>query len=85
MKNVIQAVDYLRGKCKTGPRVVIIGGGLVGGEASLCLAGTVDTVTIVEMLPDILMDVSVFSKFTMMARMRERRRSMGHRAQTPGS
>jgi 2-enoate reductase len=69
-KNVIQAVDYLRGKCKTGSKVVIIGGGLVGGEASLCLAATVEGVTIVEMLSDILMDVSVFSKFTMMAKMR---------------
>lgn len=70
-KNVMQAVDYLRGKCNPGPKVVIIGGGLVGCEASLCLAGTAESITLVEMLPDIAMDVSVFTKFTMMAKMRQ--------------
>jgi 2-enoate reductase len=69
-KKVVQAVDFLRGKAKIGPKVVVIGGGLVGCEAASCLAGEAESITILEMLPDILMDVSVFSRFTLMARLR---------------
>lgn len=36
--NVVQAWDVLSGKCRTGRRVVIIGGGAVGVETSLFLA-----------------------------------------------
>jgi 2-enoate reductase len=69
--HVVQAVDVLRGKSKAGSRVVIVGGGLVGCETSLCLAGIAQSITVVEMLPDILMDVSVFSRFTIMGKMRQ--------------
>ena len=48
------ACDYLTHKAETGQNVVVIGGGLAGTEAACDLASKVESVTIVEMLPDIL-------------------------------
>jgi len=70
-KNVVQAVNFLRGEVRVGPKVVIVGGGLVGCEAALCLSGVDKSIVIIEMLPEILADVSIFSKFTLMEKMRE--------------
>lgn len=65
-KNVIQAVDYLREQPDVGAKVVIIGGGLVGCETAVCLADKAESVTIIEMLPEILMTMTVYTKYTLM-------------------
>ena len=52
--NVYTASDVLDGVKKPGRRVVIVGGGLVGCETALWLAQAGRTVTIVEMLDDIV-------------------------------
>ncbi|MPN05670.1 Metal reductase [bioreactor metagenome] len=49
---VVEAREALDGK-PIGPKVVIIGGGLVGCEIAELLGGQGKTVTIVEMLPDL--------------------------------
>ncbi|MFC1825365.1 FAD-dependent oxidoreductase [Thermodesulfobacteriota bacterium] len=55
-KNVITAVDLLLGKAETGKSVVVVGGGLVGGETALYLAQRGKQVTVVEVLSRILRD-----------------------------
>ena len=50
----IPVSDYLTHKVKAGKRVVIIGGGLAGTEAACDIAPNAESVTIVEMMPDIL-------------------------------
>ena len=52
--NVHTASDVLNGIKKTGDRVVVVGGGLVGCETALWLARAGRDVTIVEMLDDIV-------------------------------
>ena len=52
--NVITCTDLLLGRKKAGKTVVIIGGGLVGCETALWLAGGGKQVTIVEMLPELM-------------------------------
>ena len=47
-------VDYLTHKAEAGKNVVVIGGGLAGTEAACDIAPKAESVTIVEMLPDIL-------------------------------
>ncbi|WP_342433171.1 FAD-dependent oxidoreductase [Neobacillus sp. FSL H8-0543] len=51
---VVVANDILTDKVKFGKNVVVIGGGLVGCEAAAHCAETAESVTIVEMLEDIL-------------------------------
>lgn len=50
----IPVSDYLTHKVKAGKKVVIIGGGLAGTEAACDIAPNAESVTIVEMMPDIL-------------------------------
>lgn len=54
IEHTVPACDYLTHKAKVGKRVVIIGGGLAGTEAACDIAVNAESVTIVEMLPDIL-------------------------------
>jgi len=49
---VASCIDLLLGRKKTGERVVMIGGGLVGCETALWLANQGKKVTIVEILPE---------------------------------
>lgn len=55
IENAIPAVDYLTHKVEAGRNVVIIGGGLAGTESACDIASKAESVTIVEMLPDILL------------------------------
>jgi len=56
IEKAVLASDYLTHKVtETGKKVVVIGGGLAGTEASCDLAEKCDEVTLVEMLPDILL------------------------------
>ena len=54
IENAIPVTDYLTHQVEVGRNVVIIGGGLAGTEAACDIAPDADSVTIVEMLPDIL-------------------------------
>ena len=54
LEYTIPVSDYLTHKVKAGKRVVIIGGGLAGTEAACDIAPNAESVTIVEMMPDIL-------------------------------
>lgn len=58
-KIVTDALDVLNNVVKPGKRVVVIGGGLVGSETGLHLAENGHQVTLVEMLPQIMTDVTV--------------------------
>ena len=55
--NVVTAQDVLSGKAKAGQNVVIIGGGMVGGETGHYLAEQGKTVTIIEILRRIASDM----------------------------
>ncbi len=50
----ILASDYLTHKATVGKNVVVIGGGLAGCEAACDIAPKADSVTLIEMMPDIL-------------------------------
>ena len=46
-------MTFLPGKLRSGPKALIIGGGMVGAETANHLANHGKAVTLVEMLPDI--------------------------------
>jgi 2-enoate reductase len=52
--SVVTAVELLKGKIQTGPRVAIIGGGLAGCEIAIWLAQQGREVCLVEMLPALM-------------------------------
>lgn len=52
-RNVMTCTDVLLGKGRCGKRVIVAGGGLIGCQVALWLAGQGRKVTIVEELPDI--------------------------------
>lgn len=54
IEHTVLASDYLTHQVKAGKNVVVIGGGLAGTEAACDIAVNADSVTILEMLPDIL-------------------------------
>jgi len=70
--NVVLARDVLTGKARTGQRVVIVGGGLVGCETAEFLADKGKTVTVVEMLPAIASDVEARTRTLLLRRMKEK-------------
>jgi len=53
MAKVVDATDVLTGRAKVGDKVVVIGGGVVGGETAEFLADKGKKVTVVEMLDDL--------------------------------
>ena len=67
-KKVVFAEDVLAGK-ETGPRVVIIGGGLVGCETGEFLVEKGKTVTIIEMLNEIAVGVGISFKIGLINRL----------------
>lgn len=79
-KMVVTAHDVLAGKVAIGPgNVLIVGGGMVGCEVADMLADQGDNqtlgctaVTIVEMLPNIGLDMQPESRMLLMPRLRER-------------
>ena len=56
LPHVVSAYDVLEGKIDVGPRVVVIGGGMVGAETASHMANHSKQVVIVEQLPEIAMD-----------------------------
>lgn len=69
--NVVTAQDVLSGAL-VGPRVVVIGGGLVGCETADYLAQQGKDVTIVEMLRHTAQDISPGARYFLRRRLRER-------------
>jgi len=66
--NVVYAWDILRGEVKTGDRVVVVGGGMIGCETAEYLMEKGKDLTIVEMLPEIGLDMEPFSKIFILER-----------------
>ncbi len=58
-ENVVDALSVLNGAARAEGHVVVIGGGLVGTETALHLAENGHSVTLVEMLPEIMHGVAV--------------------------
>jgi pyruvate/2-oxoglutarate dehydrogenase complex dihydrolipoamide dehydrogenase (E3) component len=67
-KNVATAQDVLQQKVKTGDRVVVIGGGLIGLETAEFLADQGKAVIVVEMLKHIGKDIGRASRWAFLMR-----------------
>jgi pyruvate/2-oxoglutarate dehydrogenase complex dihydrolipoamide dehydrogenase (E3) component len=66
---VATSLDVLTEKVRCGPKVVVLGGNMVGCEVADWLGYHRKDVTIIEMLEDIALDVSAFSKPFLMDRL----------------
>ncbi len=62
---------YLEGRSLPGRRVMVLGGGMVGVEAAERLAMEGRDVTLVEMLPDLAMDMEMVSRALTLRRLKE--------------
>ena len=67
---LLLAGDVLLGKSKTGEKVLIAGGGMVGAETADFLAEHGRRVTIIEMLPEIARDVNMIVKIGLLERLK---------------
>ena len=54
--HVLTCIDLLKGECRVGNKVVVIGGGLMGCEVALWLRNMGKDVCVLEILPEILAD-----------------------------
>lgn len=72
-KNVVTANDVLMEKVKVGKKVVVAGGGQVGTETADFVAekGLAESVTIVEMLPQIAVDMDLMNRAYILQKVRE--------------
>lgn len=73
LPSVVTAWDVLLGKAKVGDSVVVIGGGMVGCETAEFLADTGKSVTIVEMLEKIAIDVDFRTRVFLLQRLENKR------------
>ncbi|MDD5095254.1 MAG: FAD-dependent oxidoreductase [Dehalococcoidia bacterium] len=72
-ENVVEVVDYHLGRKQVrGQTVVVAGGGLSGCDAALDLAMAGKTVSIIEMLDDVALDMFNISRLTLMRQLAER-------------
>ncbi|RJQ28662.1 MAG: FAD-dependent oxidoreductase [Peptococcaceae bacterium] len=71
-ENVVTAVDVLNGKSKTGEKVVVVGGGMIGCETAELLADAGKKVTIIEMLNKIAIDVGPTTRWVTVKRVKEK-------------
>ncbi len=62
LKGALTGEDVLSGRVKAGPRVLVIGGGLVGIETAEYLAERGGNVVVVEMLAEIARDMEMITK-----------------------
>jgi pyruvate/2-oxoglutarate dehydrogenase complex dihydrolipoamide dehydrogenase (E3) component len=62
--HVVRAEDVIRGQARIGRKVVVAGGGLVGAETAELIAekGLAESITVIEMLPGIAMDLPVVAR-----------------------
>lgn len=70
--NVRYATDLLKNNEDTGHNVVIVGGGLVGCELALDLANKGKNITIIDMLPEIAMNVIFMARFSLLHALSEK-------------
>ena len=76
-RNVLTARDVLEGKAKIkSQKVVVAGGGVVGAETAEFLAEQGNSVTIVEMLPRIAVDMEIFNRKGLMEVLQEKKVTM---------
>jgi pyruvate/2-oxoglutarate dehydrogenase complex dihydrolipoamide dehydrogenase (E3) component len=68
--NVIYSWDVLRG-AETGREVIVVGGGMVGCETAEYLANQGKDVKVIEMLPDLGLDMEPFTKIFILERFSE--------------
>jgi NADPH-dependent 2,4-dienoyl-CoA reductase/sulfur reductase-like enzyme len=66
------AIEVLLGERQVGSQVVVAGGGLVGCELALYLAGQGKSVTILEMMDDILLESNPINKAAVMENLMEK-------------
>jgi 2,4-dienoyl-CoA reductase (NADPH2) len=69
--NVLTSLELLSGEKSTGENVVVIGGGTIGCEISLMLAGQGKKVTILEMLRKVGMDIGPTERFIMITSLKQ--------------
>ena len=65
----VDATDILEGKAVAGPKVLVVGGGLVGIETADYLGDYGRQVDVIDMIPDIGADVNAMVKITLMPRL----------------
>jgi len=70
-RRLATAWDILEGKEQAGNKVLVVGGGMVGCEVADFLGEHLHQVTIVEMLPEIALDVPLPVKYFLLLRLRE--------------
>ena len=68
--NAVTADKILSGEVTPGPRVLIIGGGLIGCETAEFIAGRGSAVTVLEMLPEVARDMEGRTRRYMMPRLK---------------
>lgn len=69
MGHVVTAIDVLAKKAKVGDKVVIIGGGQTGIETAESLAEKGKEVTVLEMLPEVGLDMELFTRIFLLQRL----------------
>ena len=69
--NIVTAWDVLREQTKLDGKVIVVGGGMVGCETAEYIASNGNDVEVVEMLPDIGLDMEPFSKVFLTERLQE--------------
>jgi 2,4-dienoyl-CoA reductase-like NADH-dependent reductase (Old Yellow Enzyme family)/thioredoxin reductase len=69
--NVVNAWEVLKGEAEATGKVLVVGGGMVGLETAEYLVEMGRKVEIVEMLPDVGMDMEPFSKVFLLERLQE--------------
>jgi 2,4-dienoyl-CoA reductase-like NADH-dependent reductase (Old Yellow Enzyme family)/thioredoxin reductase len=68
---IVTAWDLLEGKKQPGMKVLILGGGMVGCEVADFLGEHLHQVTLIEMLPEIAMDVPPQVRYFLLQRLKE--------------
>jgi 2,4-dienoyl-CoA reductase (NADPH2) len=69
LPHVVSFLDVLTGKAQTGPRVVVIGGGCNGSETAEFLHGQGRQVTLVEMRPEMALDIDFWNRWVLLDRL----------------
>ncbi len=69
--NVISATDLLAGRAEAGKNCVVIGGGATGCETAEYLYEDGSQVTVIEMLPDLALEMGSKDRFRLMTRIKE--------------
>ena len=71
-KEVVTAIDVLKGKASVGENVVVMGGGLIGIETAEWLADKGKKVTLVEMQKSVGSDIGITTRWGVLMRIRKK-------------